>query len=248
VSLGSFSATGTCWSEGFRATNGRLALEGDELLWRTGGTDLSWPWRPRLSDFRIRVTDISSCKAEWLLFGRAVRLETAGDAYVFLLHEGRIPFASRETANKLISIVRERAVNDLASQQHVRIVRPHERDANTAQTPGMTRVAGIAASTVDSSEIWMGEVTTTPGFRSGAHHHGDVESAIYVLSGSYRFRWGDRLQHSAEGSAGDFIFVPANVVHQEMNTSDSEPFVFILARGSQENVVVNVDSPESALM
>jgi uncharacterized RmlC-like cupin family protein len=105
----------------------------------------------------------------------------------------------------------------------------------------MTRVAGISASTAGSSSIWMGEVVTEPGFASGAHHHGDVESAIYVLSGAYRFRWGDRLQHRAEGTAGDFIFVPANVVHQEINASDTEPLVLILARGSQENVVVNVD-------
>jgi uncharacterized RmlC-like cupin family protein len=123
---------------------------------------------------------------------------------------------------------------------HIRIIRPHERDTKTAQTPGMTRVAAIAAST-GSQSIWMGEVTTEPGFASGAHHHGDVESAIYVLSGTYRFRWGERLQHEAEGSAGDFILVPPHLVHQEINTSATEPLIFILARASQENVVVNVD-------
>jgi uncharacterized RmlC-like cupin family protein len=127
------------------------------------------------------------------------------------------------------------------TKPHVRIVRPHERDANTAQTPGMQRIAGIAHTTVGSQTIWMGEVTTGPGFRSGAHHHGDVESALYCLSGAYRFRWGDKLEHSAEGSAGDFIFVPPNVVHQEINTSQTEPLIFILARGSQENLVVNVE-------
>ena len=111
----------------------------------------------------------------------------------------------------------------------------------------MTRVAGIAASTVGSMTIWMGEVRTEAGFRSGAHHHGDVESAIYVLSGTYRFRWGAQLEYSAEGSAGDFIFVPPNVVHQEINTSDTDVLVFVLARGSQENVVVNVDVPEAKL-
>ena len=129
----------------------------------------------------------------------------------------------------------------------VRIVRPHQRDAATAQTPGMKRVAGISAATAGSSGVWMGEVVTDAGFRSGAHHHGDVESAIYVLSGSYRFRWGDRLEHSAEGEAGDFIFVPANLVHQEINRSGTEPLVFILARGGQENVVVNIDLPEATL-
>ena len=131
------------------------------------------------------------------------------------------------------------------TEQHVRIIRPDERDTNTAQTPGMSRVAAISANS-GSQSIWMGEVTTEPGFASGAHHHGDVESAIYVLSGAYRFRWGDRLQHEAEGTAGDFILVPPHLVHQEINTSLIEPLVFILARASQENVVINVDLPEAA--
>jgi uncharacterized RmlC-like cupin family protein len=129
----------------------------------------------------------------------------------------------------------------------VRIIRPHQRDAATAQTPGMHRVAGVSAATAGSSGVWMGEVVTEPGFRSGAHHHGDVESAIYVLSGRCRFRWGDRLEHSDEAEAGDFIFVPARIVHQEINASATELLSFIVARGSQENVVVNIDLPEVTL-
>lgn len=128
----------------------------------------------------------------------------------------------------------------------IRIVRPHERDAGTAQTPGMTRVAGVSAATCGSSGVWMGQFTNEPGFRSGAHHHGDVESAIYVLSGRLRMRWGDHLQHEAEAAAGDFIFVPARLVHQEINASESEGVVGILARGGQENVVVNVEVAEAA--
>ena len=126
------------------------------------------------------------------------------------------------------------------SERNVRIIRPHERDASTAQTPGMHRVAAISAAT-GSQSIWLGEVVTEPGFASGAHHHGDVESAIYVLTGTYRFRWGPQLENSEEGSAGDFILVPPHVIHQEINTSTTEQLVFILARASQENVVVNVD-------
>jgi uncharacterized RmlC-like cupin family protein len=126
----------------------------------------------------------------------------------------------------------------------IRVVKPDQRDAATAQTPGMTRVAGVAASTCGASGIWMGQFTNEPGFRSGAHHHGDVESAIYVLSGRLRMRWGERLEHSADAEAGDFIFVPARVVHQELNLSETEGVVAILARGGQENVVVNVDVAE----
>ena len=128
----------------------------------------------------------------------------------------------------------------------VRVIKPHERDASTAQTPGMTRVAGVSAATCGSAAVWMGQFTNEPGFRSGAHHHGDVESAIYVLSGRLRMRWGGHLQHEAEAGAGDFIFVPARLVHQEINASASEGVVAILARGGQENVVVNVELAEAA--
>jgi uncharacterized RmlC-like cupin family protein len=128
----------------------------------------------------------------------------------------------------------------------VHVIKHDRLDAATGQTPGMTRAAGIAASTCGASGIWMGEATTEPGFRSGAHHHGDVESAIYVVSGSIRMRWGDHLEHSLAANAGDFVFVPANLVHQEMNGSQTERAVVIVARGGQENIVVNVDVPEAA--
>jgi uncharacterized RmlC-like cupin family protein len=126
----------------------------------------------------------------------------------------------------------------------IRIIRPHQRDAGTAQTPGMTRIAGVSAATAGSSGVWMGEMTTEPGFRSGAHHHGDVESAIYVMSGRMRMRWGERLEHSDIAGPGDFVFVPAGLVHQEINVAE-ERLVAVLARGGQENVVVNVDLPEA---
>ena len=127
----------------------------------------------------------------------------------------------------------------------IRVVKPNQRDAGTAQTPGMTRVAGVSATTCGSMGVWMGQFTNEPGFRSGAHHHGDVESAIYIVSGRLRMRWGDRLQHESEATSGDFIFVPARLVHQEINASDSEGVVAILARGGQENVVVNIELAEA---
>ena len=127
----------------------------------------------------------------------------------------------------------------------VRIIKPHQRDAGTAQTPGMVRTAGVSTATCGATGVWMGEFTNEPGFRSGAHHHGDVESAIYVVEGTIRFRWGDHLQHAADASPGDFIFVPAQLVHQEINASSTERVVAILARGGPENVAVNVDLPEA---
>jgi uncharacterized RmlC-like cupin family protein len=127
----------------------------------------------------------------------------------------------------------------------MRVVRPNERDRSTAQTPGMDRAEGVGACTVGASGIWAGHVTVAPGVKSGAHHHGEIESAIYVISGRARFRYGERLEHTIEANAGDFIYVPPYIVHQEINASEAEPVEMIVTRGSQENIVVNVDIPEA---
>ncbi len=127
----------------------------------------------------------------------------------------------------------------------LRVVRPHERDAGTAQTPGMHREAGVAASTVGAEKIWVGHVTMAPGEAGGPHHHGDVESAIYIISGRARFRFGDKLEHTADAGPGDFIFVPPEAIHQEINPDPDNPIEMIVTRNGQENIVVNVDMPEA---
>jgi uncharacterized RmlC-like cupin family protein len=127
----------------------------------------------------------------------------------------------------------------------VKVIHPGECDRSTAQTPGMERAEGIGAKTAGASTIWSGHVTVGPGVKSGAHHHGDIESAIYVISGHARFRFGDHLEQTVEAGPGDFIFVPARIVHQEINASGTEPVTMVVSRGSQENVVVNVDIPEA---
>jgi uncharacterized RmlC-like cupin family protein len=127
----------------------------------------------------------------------------------------------------------------------LRVVRPDERDRGTAQTPGMEREAAVAASTVGAEKLWTGYVTMAPGFRSAAHHHGRCESSIYVISGHARMRWGDHLEHSAEAGPGDFIFVPPEVVHQEINAASDEPVTMVVSRDGQENIVINVAIPEA---
>ena len=126
----------------------------------------------------------------------------------------------------------------------VRVVRPGERDRSTAQTAGMQREAGVAASTVGAEKIWVGYVTMAPGLKSGAHHHGPVESSIYVISGRARFRFGAKLEQAVEAGPGDFVYVPPEAVHQEINLSDDQPIEMIVARNGQENVVVNVEVEE----
>jgi uncharacterized RmlC-like cupin family protein len=123
----------------------------------------------------------------------------------------------------------------------VRVVRPAERDKSTAQTPGMAREAGVAASTVGASKIWVGYVTMAPGARSGAHHHGPVESSIYIISGRARMRFGPKLERSLDAGPGDFIYVPPEAVHQEINLDPDAPIEMIVSRDGQENVVVNVE-------
>ena len=130
----------------------------------------------------------------------------------------------------------------------IRVIKTADRDPGTAQTPGMTRVAGVAPSTCGAVGIWMGYVTNDPGFTSSAHHHGDVESGIFIMSGNLTMRWGDHLEHSAEAGPGDFIFVPAQLVHQEINRSGSVQVTSVVARGGSENIVVNVNIPEADVL
>jgi len=128
----------------------------------------------------------------------------------------------------------------------LRVVRAGELSTQTAQTPGMTRYAGVAAGTVGSQNLWMGYSTMAPGARSGAHHHGDYESAIYVIRGRARFRFGELLERSVEVGPGDFLYVPPRAIHQEINVG-SEAAEMIVCRSGQENVVVNVELPEAII-
>ena len=123
----------------------------------------------------------------------------------------------------------------------LRVVRAGDLTSQTSQTPGMRRLAAVAADTVGSRNIWVGLVTLEPGARSGTHHHGDCESVVCMTAGRIRIRYGDRLEESVDAGPGDFIYVPPELVHQEINLSDSEPVESIVVRDSQENVVVNVD-------
>ena len=125
----------------------------------------------------------------------------------------------------------------------VRVVTGAELDPNTAQTPGMDRKAAITAARVGAEKLWAGTVTIHPHAKTGAHHHGPVESIIYVLRGRARMRWGDSLEFTAEAGPGDFIYVPPFVPHQEINASDDAPLECVLLRSGQEPVVVNLDIP-----
>jgi uncharacterized RmlC-like cupin family protein len=131
----------------------------------------------------------------------------------------------------------------------IRIVRSDQLDPNTPQTPGMQRAAAISQTSTGAKKIWAGTVTIQAQARTGAHHHGALESVIYVLRGRARMRWGDRLEFTTEAGPGDFIYVPPYVPHQEINASSTETLECILVRNDQAPVVVNlaieaVEEPE----
>ncbi len=123
----------------------------------------------------------------------------------------------------------------------VRVIKGDQLDANTAQTPGMQREAAINAARVGAQKIWAGTVKIDPDAKTGAHHHGALESVIYVVRGRARMRWGDHLEFTAEADPGDFIYVPPYVPHQEINASPDEVLECVLVRSDNEAVVVNLD-------
>jgi uncharacterized RmlC-like cupin family protein len=123
----------------------------------------------------------------------------------------------------------------------VRIVRNGQLNADTAQTPGMHREAAITRASAGAGRIWAGTVEIEPGTQTGPHHHGPLESVIYVLRGRARMRWGDRLEFASEAGPGDFIYVPPHVPHQEINASEDELLSCVVVRSDQEPVVVNLD-------
>jgi uncharacterized RmlC-like cupin family protein len=132
----------------------------------------------------------------------------------------------------------------------VKVIPGDRLDPNTAQTPGMDRKAAINFARVGAQKIWAGTVTIHPNAKTGAHHHGHLESVIYVVKGRARMRWGEKLEFVAEAGPGDFIFVPPYVPHQEINASADAPLECVVVRSDNEAVVVNlpiepVEKPEA---
>lgn len=144
----------------------------------------------------------------------------------------------------------------------VRVIPSDSLDSNTAQTPGkclryfilpryltstgMSRAAAINFARVGAQKLWAGTVTIDAGAKTGAHHHGHLESVIYVLSGKARMRWGEKLEFVAEAGPGDFIFVPPYVPHQEINALEQEELRCVLMRSDGEAIAVNLPDLEPA--
>lgn len=106
---------------------------------------------------------------------------------------------------------------------------------------GVLRIPGVSAATTGSQLLWMGLGELSPGHVTAVHHHGPSESALYVSSGHARWWFGEGLEESVTVGPGDFVFIPPEVVHLEENLSKTEPVRLIVARSSQESIVVNIE-------
>ena len=124
--------------------------------------------------------------------------------------------------------------------QSIRVVHPEQFDSATAQTPGSKRTAAIYPEAGIRSPMWGGLFFVEPGARTGIHHHGEQYTIAYVLSGSSYVRWGGQGEFDATLQAGDFLYVPAWLPHQEINPSKDVPFQWVVVRSTSEPIVVNL--------
>jgi uncharacterized RmlC-like cupin family protein len=131
------------------------------------------------------------------------------------------------------------------STSALRLIKQGELSAATAQTSGMIRSAAISGDLTGAQALWMGRTELPPGVRSGDHHHGASETGIYVVSGTPAFVFrdpdsGDLVR--LETQPGDYVWVPPHVPHREENPSADQPAVVVIARSTQEAIVVSVDA------
>lgn len=124
----------------------------------------------------------------------------------------------------------------------LRLVRPEDRVEDVG-SGAMRREAAISAGTVGARGLWVGHVELGPRMVSDVHHHGASESVIYIVSGRARFAWGVELREVIEACSGDFVWVPPNVVHAEVNPSRDQPAQTVVVRSTQDAIVVNLGAP-----
>jgi uncharacterized RmlC-like cupin family protein len=103
--------------------------------------------------------------------------------------------------------------------QSIRVVRRDDFDSATAQTPGSQRLTAIHPEACIDSSMWGGVFRVEPAARTAIHHHVEQHTIAYVPSGTSYVRWGERGEFDATLHAGDFLYVPAWLPHQEINAS-----------------------------
>lgn len=129
-----------------------------------------------------------------------------------------------------------------AEMSELRVIRGGDLTDQTSQSDGMTRRAAVSGDVVGSTTLWMGETRVAPSTASQPHHHGRSETGIYVVSGtpafSFRNDRGELVRLETE--PGDYVYVPPHVPHLEENPSRDTEAVVVIARTTQEAIVVNL--------
>jgi len=123
--------------------------------------------------------------------------------------------------------------------ERLTVVRAANRQPDIA-SGAMVREAAISRGIVGAERIWVGYVELPPGMVSAPHHHGECESAIYIISGQARFRTGEAFANVDVASLGDFVWVPPRVPHIEENVSKEEAVRMVVVRSTQETLVFNL--------
>jgi uncharacterized RmlC-like cupin family protein len=127
------------------------------------------------------------------------------------------------------------------ARNRVRLVRSSELDSGTAQTDGMQRFAALSGASVGTEKLWMGETIASPSSASGNHHHGESETVIYVRAGHPEFVFFDGdAEVRIRTNPGDYVFVPPMLPHREENPHPEIPAELVIARSTQEAIVVNL--------
>jgi uncharacterized RmlC-like cupin family protein len=122
----------------------------------------------------------------------------------------------------------------------VKFVRAHSIERASGPT-GMGRATAFDFTGTGGRETWIGAVTLQPGSKTGAHHHGRHEVAVYVVKGRGQIRWGERLEFTSDVNAGDFAYFPPYVPHQEFNLSNDATLDFVVVRSDNERIAIDLD-------
>ncbi len=128
---------------------------------------------------------------------------------------------------------------ETATGPRLRVVRASDRRPDVA-SGAMVREAAISQALVGAERIWVGYVELPSGARSAPHHHGESESAIYIISGEAKFHTGRGFTNVETARPGDFVWVPPQIAHIEENASQTEPVRMVVARSTQETLVFNL--------
>jgi uncharacterized RmlC-like cupin family protein len=123
----------------------------------------------------------------------------------------------------------------------VKIVRAELLNRVMFGPSGTGRATAFDFAGIGGRETWIGTVALQPHAKTGAHHHGRHEVAVYVVKGRGQIRWGERLEFAAEVSPGDFVYFAPYVPHQELNLDAKETLEFVVVRSDNERIVINLD-------